>query len=79
MIEPVQVYAWRASGMCNATESKRHPDDGFVKVADYRKLLRAYNLAAEDLKMANRIMERREKVLDRLEAETKNPALGGGG
>jgi len=63
------VYAWAAAGMRDATASLRHPDDGFVKVADYRRMVRMWRTADDDLRMANRMVARREQVL-----ETKNPA-----
>ena len=70
MKEPeVRVYAWAAAGMRDATASLRHPDDGFVKVADYRRMVRMWRTADDDLRMANRMVARREQVL-----ETKNPA-----
>ena len=74
MITPVNLYAWGAAGMRKATESKRAPDEAYVKLSDYKVVERAWREEVEKLTMANRIMARRERV-----AETQKPAEAGEG
>lgn len=59
IIPPVKVYAWGAAGMREATNSKLHPDEEFVRMSDYQALVRLARYELEEWAMAQRMVERR--------------------